>query len=209
MIHFRLFGIPITIEPWFWITLLIIGTSGSNNMATQDALMFTGIFVLVGAISILVHELGHALTARAFGAEPSITLQAFGGFASFPSARITRSQDFLITAAGPFIQIVLGILAWIVLVNVNLPTDYSKQLFTDLRDISLFWAIINLVPVLPLDGGRLLAATLGPKRIRATMIISMVVGGLAALLFLAAGMWIFAAMLVFFAFQSYQTFKAR
>lgn len=209
MIHFRLFGIPITIEPWFWITLVILGTSGTDNKATQDALMLTGIFVLVGAISILVHELGHALTARAFGAEPSITLQAFGGFASFPGAGITRGQDFLITAAGPFVQIILGILAWIVLIYVDLPTDYSKQLFKNLKDISLFWAIINLVPILPLDGGRLLAATLGPKRIKATMIISMIIGGLVALLFLSVGEWLFAAILAFFAFQSYQAYKAR
>jgi hypothetical protein len=64
-------------------------------------MMFLVLFVLAGFISVLIHELGHALTGRLFKAQTAITLHAFGGFAVFPSARFTRWQDFLVTAAGP------------------------------------------------------------------------------------------------------------
>ena len=81
MIRFSLFGIPVAIEPFFWITLVILGgASGADNAAE---ILNIGLFVIAGFISILVHELGHALTARSFGAHSRITLQAFGGYAAY------------------------------------------------------------------------------------------------------------------------------
>ena len=77
MIHFSLFRIPIQVQPFFWITLALIG--GALRADSPERILFTALFVLAGFISVLVHELGHALTARRFGAYPEIVLQAFGG----------------------------------------------------------------------------------------------------------------------------------
>ena len=105
MLSFRLFGIPVRIEPWFWVILALIG----GGLRANDALsmLWVLLFVLAGFISILVHELGHALTVRKFGLSPAITLIAFGGYASFPAGRLTRKQSFLVTAAGPGVQCLL------------------------------------------------------------------------------------------------------
>lgn len=88
MIRFSLFGIPIEIQPFFWITLVIIG--GVEGVDTAAGMMRIGLFVLAGFISVLIHELGHALTARSFGAHSAITLQAFGGYAAYSGVRLNR-----------------------------------------------------------------------------------------------------------------------
>ena len=105
MVRFRLFGIPITVLPWFWITLALIG---AGSLSSADDLFRLLLFILAGFFSVLVHELGHGLTIKKFGAPTEIVLQAFGGFATYPRDRFNRKQDFLVTAAGPAIQLVLG-----------------------------------------------------------------------------------------------------
>ena len=74
MLRFRLFGIPITILPWFWITLAIIG---AGSLSTTDDLFRLLLFVLAGFFSVLVHELGHGLTIKKFGAPTAIVLRSF------------------------------------------------------------------------------------------------------------------------------------
>jgi stage IV sporulation protein FB len=105
-IRFKLFGIPVLIHPFLWITLVIIGGYGANT--PQDILRI-GLFVIAGFISLLVHELGHALTARKFGATVEIVLQAFGGYAAYSGVYLNRPQQFAITAAGPAIQLLLAL----------------------------------------------------------------------------------------------------
>ena len=151
MIRFSLFGIPVAIEPFFWITLVILGgAAGADNAA---AILDIGLFVIAGFISILVHELGHALTARSFGAHSRITLQAFGGYAAYTGVRLSRWQSFLVTAAGPGVQILLGLAVYFLARHLPNISEQGATFLSTLVLISFFWAILNLLPVLPLDGG--------------------------------------------------------
>jgi len=179
MVRFSLFGIPILIQPFFWITLVIIG--GGLNANSPSSILRVGLFTIAGFVSILVHELGHALAARKFGARSEIVLQAFGGYAAYSGVRLTRPQSFLVTAAGPAIQILLGLAVFLALPHLPRMNPEGGYFITTLMGISIFWALLNLLPVLPLDGGRMLDAILGPERIRTTLWTTVVVASLLAI----------------------------
>lgn len=206
MIRFSLFGIPIEIQPWFWVVLALIG--GALGAGTTEALLSVALFVLAGFVSVLVHELGHALTGKAFGAPTRIVLHSFGGYATFPANHFSRGQNILVTAAGPGIQIVLGLLAFALILYAPLPSSAIKGFFYFLFVISLFWAVLNLIPVIPLDGGQLLASILGPRRVRLALQISMITAVAAGLLlFFKLGSFIFPIFLGMMAYQNYQTLQ--
>lgn len=204
MIHFSLFRIPVTIQPFFWVTLIVIGAL-SRNVDSPQELLELATFVLAGTLSILVHELGHALTIKSYRVPTSITLQAFGGYATYPARSLNRLQSFLVTAAGPALQLVLALVAYVV--SNRLPEENGLQIFlADLILVSVFWAILNLLPILPLDGGQLVNALLGPKRIKVTLWVTIIAGvafGLGGLLFTGSIM-----LPVFFGMYAYQAFQA-
>jgi stage IV sporulation protein FB len=206
MIRFSIFGIPVQVQPFFWITLAIIG--GAINANSPEALLRLGLFLLAGFVSILVHELGHALTARKFGARSEIVLQAFGGYAAYSGVRLTRPQSFAVTAAGPAVQIVLGLALLQVLPYLPDLNPNMLYFLKILVWISLVWAILNLLPVLPLDGGQMLNAILGPQRIRITLwttIIVSVAAGLLALRF--TGSILMPVFMGMFAWQAWQALR--
>ena len=203
MIRFSFFGIPVEIQPWFWISLAVIG--GALGADDANAMLRTALFVLAGALSIFIHELGHALTGRAFGAPTAIILYAFGGLATFPSGIFTRTQDFLVSAAGPAVQLVLAAAAWLVLRLVPLPTAGAFWLVLSLYHVSLYWALLNLIPVIPLDGGHMLQSLLGPRQLRLALRISTIAAIAAAiLLYLNSPSIIFPILLLSFAWQNHQ-----
>ncbi len=206
MLRFSLLGIPVQIHPWFWISLAIIGGGGSAN--SRDSLLDLILFVLAGLISILVHELGHALTGRAFGARSEITLEAFGGMAMFTGARFTRPQHFLVTAAGPVTQILLGAAIYLLIPNLFHLSSHAGYFWKILACISFIWAVLNLLPVLPLDGGQLVNALLGPERIKLTLWITIVTAlGAALLIFKVSGSILFPLFLCLFVWQAWQALK--
>lgn len=209
MIQFSIFKIPVQIQPFFWITLALIG--GAFGANTPQAILFLCLFIIAGFISILVHELGHALTIKAFNVPAAITLQAFGGYASYPSGILNRKQSFLVTAAGPAAQLLLALLVYLALSyipflskNIN-GTYFLSRLFL----ISVFWAVINLLPVLPLDGGQLVNALLGPARIKITLWITIVTAVAAAIgmLVWSPSNFLFPIFLGMFAYQAVQALK--
>ena len=206
MVSFSLFGIPVQIHPWFWISLAMIG--GGNSANTQIGILLLALFVLAGLISILVHELGHALTGRAFGAHSEITLQAFGGLASFTGARFTRPQHFLVTAAGPVAQLLLAALILLIIPNHLTEFTPAAYFWRILTRISIVWALINLLPVLPLDCGQMLNAILGPARLKLTLSITIVTACIAAILiYQKYHSPIFPIFLGLFVWQAWQALK--
>lgn len=206
MVRFTLFGIPVQVQPFFWITLALIG--GALDARSPDAILRLGLFVIAGFISILVHELGHALSAKRFGAYSEITLQAFGGYAAYSGVRLSRPQNFLVTAAGPAFQIALGVVLLLVMLQKPPINPNAQYFLQELMVISFFWAILNLLPVLPLDGGQMLNAILGPKRIRITLWVTIVVAiGVGLLLLHFTGNSLFALFLAIFAWQAFQALR--
>jgi hypothetical protein len=92
--RFRIFGIPVRVHPWFWLTTLIMGA----NQETGAAM----IWIAVCFVSILLHELGHVWAYHAFGERGSVVLYGFGGMA-IPERDVDRSTraQVLISLAGP------------------------------------------------------------------------------------------------------------
>ncbi|MCU0748794.1 MAG: site-2 protease family protein [Akkermansiaceae bacterium] len=206
MIRFSIFAIPVRVEPFFWITLLIVGRADFAD--SPDGILKIALFMVAGFISILVHELGHAMTARKFGAYSEITLQAFGGYATYSGVHLTLPQSLAVTAAGPLVQILLGGLIFFAMPYLPPLNEPGKEFLADLVWISVVWALLNLLPVLPLDGGRLLETLLGPKNIKITLWVSIITA-------IGAGVWmyrknediLFLLFMGMFAWQSFQALK--
>jgi Zn-dependent protease len=206
MIRFSIFGIPVRVHPFFWLTLAIIG--GALGADSPEAMFRILLFLLAGFISILVHELGHALTARKFGARSEIVLQAFGGYAAYSGVRMTRPQSFMITAAGPAVQIVLGLAVLLAIPGLRDLNQNALYFLVVLYWISLVWAVLNLLPVLPLDGGQMLNAILGPERIKTTLWVSIIVAVAAGLLLYLFFKSILALIFMgMFAWQAWQALR--
>ncbi|WPJ95048.1 site-2 protease family protein [Coraliomargarita algicola] len=208
MIHFTIFGIPVRIEPWFWITMALIG--GGLNAANSLDMLLVLVFIFAAFLSILIHELGHALTIRKFGLPTSITLQSFGGFAAYPAGRLSRLQSFVVTAAGPAVQFALGVLLILLARYLVIPEGSLFGPFLhDLIWVSIAWSILNCLPIYPLDGGQMVAAVLGPQRQRYVHLLSVVVAvliGLAGYFFL--GTILLSVFMGLFAWQNWQAYQA-
>ncbi|MCF7674355.1 MAG: site-2 protease family protein [Akkermansiaceae bacterium] len=206
MLRFTLFGIPVQVQPWFWLTMVIVG--GGMYVNTKEAMIELVLFMVAGFVSIMVHELGHALTGQVFGARSRITLMAFGGVAEFSGAWFGRKQSFWVTAAGPGAQILLGLLG--VVVWLGIPKGGLPEYFCFwLSAISVFWAVLNLVPVLPLDGGQMLNALMGPERVKTTLWVSVLAAGAAAIVvYRITGSILFPVLIGYFGFQSWKSLQA-
>lgn len=98
-VNFRFLGIPARISPWFWIGALLL----SPEKEPRELLLFT----VCALFSILVHEYGHGLMARAFGFQAQIALFALGGLCASESERQTPRQRLAVLASGPGAQLVL------------------------------------------------------------------------------------------------------
>jgi stage IV sporulation protein FB len=207
MLSFNLFGIPVRVQPWFWVTLALIGGGLSANDSLSMLLVV--IFVLAGFVSVLVHELGHALTVRKFGLPTSITLIAFGGFASYPAGVLTRKQSFMVTAAGPALQLALGILVAAIRVSVEVPAASLLNHFTFcLVLVSVAWALLNCLPIFPMDGGQMLAAVLGPKRQRYVYLTGAICAAIIGLLaFTQLSSYLLPIFMAYFAWKNWQSFR--
>jgi Zn-dependent protease len=189
---FSLFGVPIRVASSFWFIAILfglqdVGQSGNTGQAIAEALTWTAIVF----VSILLHEFGHATAARVFGAEPAITLHALGGLTQFEARGMTRPQRWLISFAGPAAGLLLGIAVFV----GSRVIPHGPEAVSIVRSIlwvNIGWSIINLLPVLPFDGGQMLSAFLGPRRELWTAIVSGVVGTSVALVgyFQLNNLWI-------------------
>ena len=169
----RILGFPVELHFTFLLLLGLAALFGGLQMA--------GMLVLVFA-SVLVHELGHSVTARAFGMPIlGITLYPFGGMARMAGQPRPR-HEMLIAAAGPATSLVIGsfsAVAWMVTGSLVLGV---------LASINLLLGVFNLLPALPMDGGRMLRAWLATAwgQYRATMAAGRLARALAVLLALSA-----------------------
>lgn len=205
MIQFSLFGIPVRVEPLFWLTLALLG--GGLHATNADALLDVAMFVLAGFLSVLVHEMGHALMIRKYNLPTQVVLTTLGGYATYPSGVLTRKKSFLVTAAGPLIQLVFG---GMVFAAVFFLPDQGGRLdlfFLYLIVISIVWALFNCLPIYPLDGGQMLAAILGPRRAKGLHMTGMITAGIVGALALSGGQLFVALFMGMFLYQNYQLYQ--
>lgn len=205
MLRFSIFGFPVTVELWFWITCLLLGGGlQADAYASVSSLAEVGIWTIVAFFSILCHELGHASVGRAYGAHPEIVLHAFGGAAVMHGSRFNRRQDLLVTAAGPAASLALGTLALVIRVFVpNLPPDLGG-LLVEVVIVNYFWTILNLLPIQPLDGGLLVRTGLGDRRLHITCMIGFITACAVAVLALATGRVFLTLMMSLLAFENWR-----
>lgn len=195
-LQFSVFGIPVRVLPSFWLVGAIMGWSeGWAQMLGENVLAVVLVWLVCIFASILVHELGHAVMARAFGWPPEVVLYHFGGLAMYnPTWRHTPARSIVISLAGPgagFIlyAIVRATREVLVTRGVLGPEPHlGHYAVIQLEYINLWWGLVNLLPVLPLDGGRVSEQVLGILRVRNSadvcLKISVVVAGAVALYFL-------------------------
>lgn len=152
---FSLGGIPVRVVPTFWLAGVLLGFRLLQDPDHGFALLLIWLAVLF--VSILVHELGHALVASLFGYPPRIVLYHFGGLAMYePDHDYTAGKSILISLAGPGAGFLLLGCAFAASLFAAVGGQDGVLLDNALWFaiwINLFWGLVNLLPILPLDGG--------------------------------------------------------
>jgi Zn-dependent protease len=200
---FHLFGVWVRVQIWFWVILLIL----AGERDPRDVL----IWVFACFISILLHEFGHVYAYRVLGVDSTVLLQAWGGLTEPRSGVRGALANSMVSLAGPAAGFLMAAailaggyyagfqprVAWhmflpnIALLRGNLAADssltyYSLVALNDLLYVNVYWGLVNLLPIYPLDGGLVARAVMeerdpygGRKR---SLILSAVAGAAAALM---------------------------
>ncbi|TND09624.1 MAG: Peptidase M50 [Bacteroidetes bacterium] len=191
----RVFGIEISLHwTFFLLPAWLIFSNVSSKSATEILSLLALVFLLFTCV--ILHELGHALTARRFGIKTkSIRLYPIGGVASLEKIPEKPVQELLVSLAGPAVNLVIaGILFPVFYFSGGSVEDISValagpvNLLPALLIMNLSLAIFNLVPAFPMDGGRVFRALLSMmmSRDKATR-VAMRVGQVIAVLFIFIG----------------------
>ncbi len=167
---FRVFGIPVKVNASFLLVAALLGLSGG-----RVSLVLTWVGVVF--VSILVHELGHALTARSFGATVAIELNGIGGLTKWSGTeeQLGPGRRAAIAAAGSAVGVIFGALIWVFEQTTG---PYGGELgftISTLVWVNVFWGLLNWLPIRPLDGGHLLVSLLQKLAPTRVVVISNVI----------------------------------
>lgn len=177
MKELRVLGFPVRVHPWFFLVALLIQPRVSGG----DWMLQLVVWILVMFGGVLLHELGHALASRAFGLEPRIELYGLGGMTYSPGAgQLPPTRNLIISVAGPLFGIALGALSFELLralrpidmnvleyvgalvglseTRVAVEPDLAGYALHALVWVNFGWGVLNLLPLLPLDGGHVMAS---------------------------------------------------
>jgi Zn-dependent protease len=204
MFSFRLGPFPVTVYPQFFLGAVLLG---ANLGFGWRMLVWIGVVF----VSILFHELGHAVVGRVLGGSPEIRLEMLGGV-TYPQLRNRPSplRQFVLSVAGPIFGLLLGGLAWLLPLYLPPAPDSPSAVAMDfIVTTSIIWAVFNLLPILPLDGGQMMLAVLEGVRRKPSETLASWVSVAVSLLAAAAVFWVRGFdlwLLVWFAFFAFQNF---
>jgi Zn-dependent protease len=192
------FGIKLGIH---WTFLLLIAYVVFVNLQQGydiTQILLSILFVLTLFVCVVLHEFGHALTARRFGVQTkSITLLPIGGLANIQDVPEKPKQELQMTIAGPLVNLAIALVLYIIIkLTVGFEGVEYKEITLNnflhlLLSVNIIIAVFNLLPAFPMDGGRVFRAALNIKmsREKATR-IAMRIGQGFGLLFILAGLYV-------------------
>jgi len=193
----RIGGVPVKVHWSFSLLfLLVIYLAYVKNLAMDQLLSF-GVMILILFACVLLHELGHTLMAKRLGIRATdIVLSPIGGLARLESMHAYPKKEIAISLAGPFVNLILALLLFILLYVVLEPgIDFDPYnavgsiawpaLLYYMLFINLMLFVLNLIPAFPMDGGRILRALLSLRMdvLKATH-IAVITGRIFAVLFM-------------------------
>jgi Zn-dependent protease len=204
VLQFRLFGIPVQVLPFFFLTALLIGPHDLRGAVLWVPIVFVG---------VLAHELGHAAAIRRQGFAPAIQLHGFGGATTWSAYRpVSPSRRILISAAGPAVGITIGLIALAAARSMAFDDPMLRRLVLYVVWVNLGWGVLNLLPILPLDGGVIVTAVaegvMGPGGRRLARVVSLVVCVGLGLWALSLGWWWSTILAAVLAFANLQALRA-
>ncbi|HEX5657028.1 MAG TPA: site-2 protease family protein [Polyangiales bacterium] len=175
---FSLAGVPVSVSPWYLLLLAYLAFGGPGF--AQGMMLAACI-----TVSLLAHEMGHALVARAYKLQPQVLLHGFGGLTGHERPK-SNGAEALIVAAGPLAGLSTAGLSWLALEYAPITSPVTASLLSTMLWLNTFWSLFNLLPMWPMDGGQLMRLGAGrafkPVRAeRVTHITSIVVVLLVAL----------------------------
>lgn len=228
-LHFSVGPFPVRVSPTFFLMGLIL--SGGTN---DGASLIAG--TLAVFLSILIHELGHCLAFARFGIASHIVLYHLGGLAipdtSFRgmgrAMALGPREQIIVSAAGPLLEMAVGVLclaglalggfdvsfagnflaSWFPHSGFQQLPPFLQHFFYVFIYVSTYWALINLIPVYPLDGGQIARHAMilagFPNAIHDSLMLSVGAGALAAIWMGSQQQTFMALMFAMLAYSSYQ-----
>lgn len=162
VIRFSIAGIPVRVRLSFWIVAGLLG------LGLGDGRLVAG-WVAIVFVSVLVHEMGHAVMARRYGAEASVELNTLGGLTSWRSndGEMAPRRRALVAAAGSAAGIVLGLTVLGVYQLLDPSGGMTGVVVAMIAWVNVGWGVLNWLPIRMLDGGHLVVSLLdivAPRR---------------------------------------------
>ena len=154
-LSFQIGTIPVRVDPSFFLIIVLLGLNPND---VQPVLILS--WVAIAFASVLFHELGHAVAFRLFGVQPSVMLYGLGGLTS-GEGRLTPVESITVSLAGPLsVLLLIGVPAlWLQSQGV-VTTSVGRTILEQVIWINVWWSVLNLLPILPLDGGNVTRSVL-------------------------------------------------
>ena len=238
-LNLRLGGFDVRVSFTFWIGTVLFGFSLVQLMHRAMGGSSPGVIVLMALmaiamlLTIALHELGHAVAFKAFGVDSHIVLYHMGGLA-IPDTRqeLSPGRSLIVSAAGPAVQLASAIVLVVALRAAGYATDGVGLIHPSLDSAlnegtrplpvmitramvlfyvvpSVFWSVLNMVPVFPLDGGRVARSITRLLRLPEAvwMGVGMIAGGALAWWSFRGGQVFIAMLFAVLAFGNFQMFQ--